>query len=162
MARVLLVGCGCRGQSLARALAAEGHAVRGTTRDPARREEIEAAGAEAAVADPLRLGTLLPHLHGVSVMGWLLATASGDAEELAALHGPRLESIAAKLVDSHVRGLVYEAAGTVAPATLAAGAEAARSVATANRVPLEVVEQDPADLDAWIGDMTAAVARVLA
>ena len=34
MARVLIVGCGGRGQALARELAAAGHAVRGTTRSP--------------------------------------------------------------------------------------------------------------------------------
>ena len=32
MARVLIVGCGCRGQALAAALLEDGHAVRGTTR----------------------------------------------------------------------------------------------------------------------------------
>ena len=54
MARVLIVGCGCRGQELARGLRAAGHAVRGTTRDASGLETIEAAGAEdvpeAAVA----------------------------------------------------------------------------------------------------------------
>ena len=65
MARVLIVGCGCRGRALAAALVDEGHAVRGTTRargvgSPA----IEAAGAEAVLADPDRLATLLPHLPG--------------------------------------------------------------------------------------------------
>ena len=38
MARVLIVGCGGRGQALARELVAAGHAVRGMTRDPARVE----------------------------------------------------------------------------------------------------------------------------
>ena len=35
MARVLIVPCGCRGRALAARLAAAGHVVRGTTRDPA-------------------------------------------------------------------------------------------------------------------------------
>lgn len=159
---MLIVGCGCRGQALARALTEDGHTVRGTTRTASRRSAIEAAGAEAVVAEPLRLGTLLPHLQGVSAMAWLMGTASGEPDDVAALHGPRLESIVAKLVDSHVRGVVYEAAGSVDPSTLAAGAETARAVAEANRVPLEAVERAPADLDAWIADMRAAVGRVLA
>ena len=106
MARVLIVGCGCRGRSLAGGLLERGLAVRGTTRDPARTGEIEAAGAEAAVADPDRLGTLLPHLQGVTFVYWLMATA-GVPE----LHGERLRSLLEKLVDTPVRGFVYEAGG---------------------------------------------------
>src|SRR2546423_13914716 len=71
MARVLIVGCGCRGQQLARALRERGHLVRGTTRTADRREAIEAAGAAAAIADPDRLGPLLPHLDGVGGVCWL-------------------------------------------------------------------------------------------
>jgi 3-hydroxyisobutyrate dehydrogenase-like beta-hydroxyacid dehydrogenase len=46
LARVLIVGCGCRGQALARELRAAGHAVRGTTRDAGKVAAIAAAGAE--------------------------------------------------------------------------------------------------------------------
>ena len=120
MARVLIVGCGCRGQELARELGAAGHAVRGTTRDAADVEAIEAAGAEGVVADPDRLGTLLPLMAGVTVICWLMGTAEGD--DVAALHGDRLESLLAKLVDSGVRGLVYEAAGSVDAGLLDDGA----------------------------------------
>ena len=161
MARVLLVGCGCRGRELATVLLESGHAVRGTTRHQDHLAAIEAAGAEAVRADPDRLGTLLPHLNGVSVMCWLMGTASGEDEAVAALHGSRLESIAAKLVDSHVRGLVYEAAGTVARARLVGGAAAARRVGEANRMPVEVVEQDPGGTEAWVAAAAAAVERVL-
>jgi len=55
------------------------------------------------VADPLRLGTLLPHLAGVTVVVWLLGRVD-DAD----LHGPRLSALLEKLVDSGVRGFVYE------------------------------------------------------
>ena len=58
MARVLIVGCGCRGRALAEDLRAAGHAVRGTTRDPARAAAIAAAGAEPYVGDPDRIGSL--------------------------------------------------------------------------------------------------------
>lgn len=161
MARVLIVGCGCRGRELASALAAEGHAVRGTTRDRGRLEEIEGAGAEAEVADPDRLSTLLGHLGGVSVMCWLMGTAVGEADAVAALHGPRLESMASKIVDSGVRGLVYEAAGTVDAQVLAEGAAIVRRVGKANRMPVEIVERDPAEVEAWVGAVRAGINRVL-
>ena len=59
MARVLIVGCGGRGQALARELPTAGHAVRGTTRSTARVEPIAAAGAEPYVGDPDRIATLM-------------------------------------------------------------------------------------------------------
>ena len=68
MARVLIVGCGCRGRALAAELVAAGHTVRGTTRDPARAELIRAAGAEPCVADADRIGALMDAVVGVSVL----------------------------------------------------------------------------------------------
>jgi hypothetical protein len=161
VARVLIVGCGCRGRRLATKLRTEGHAVRGTTRDPATLATIEAAGAEGVIADPDRLSTLLPHLSGVSVLCWLMGTAGGDPEATAALHGSRLESIAAKLVDSPVRGLVYEAGGTVERARREQGAEAVRRLGATHRMPAEVVAEDPSAPGPWLAGMTAAVQRVL-
>ncbi len=161
MARVLIVGCGCRGREVAGVLAEAGHAVRGTTRREEALAAIEAAGAEAVLADPDRLSTLLVHLDGVSALCWLLATATGGEEGVAALHGPRLESIATKLIDTHVRGLVYEAAGTVSSARLAEGAATARRVGEANRMPVEIVEEDPRALEAWTTAAATAVERVL-
>ncbi len=64
---------------------------------------ISGSGIEGVVADPLRLGTLLPHLAGVTVVVWLLAGVP-DPE----LHDARLGSLLEKLVDSGVRGFVYE------------------------------------------------------
>jgi uncharacterized protein YbjT (DUF2867 family) len=106
LARVLIVGCGCRGQQLARELAAAGHAVRGTTRDPARFDAIAAAGAEPVVADPDRVGTLVPALAGVAVVVRLLANVA-DPD----LHGPRLRAFLEKLVDTQVRAYVHEQVG---------------------------------------------------
>jgi 3-hydroxyisobutyrate dehydrogenase-like beta-hydroxyacid dehydrogenase len=68
VARVLIVGCGCRGRELAAALVADGVAVRGTTRDEASLETIEATGAQAALADPDRLSTILPQLEDVAIV----------------------------------------------------------------------------------------------
>jgi Trk K+ transport system NAD-binding subunit len=66
MARCLIIGCGCRGQSLARELVARGHAVRATTRDPGRVDAVAATGAEPIVGDPDRVGTLAPALEHVT------------------------------------------------------------------------------------------------
>jgi uncharacterized protein YbjT (DUF2867 family) len=157
LARVLIVGCGCRGRSLAAALLADGHAVRGTTRDPAGLAEIEAAGAEAVVADPDRLGTVMVQLAGVTLICWLMGSATGADD----LHGPRLETLLERLVDTPVRGIVYEAAGSVEPALLANGAAAVRAAADRWRMPAEVLEVDPADHAAWLAAMKGAVDRLL-
>jgi nucleoside-diphosphate-sugar epimerase len=155
VARVLIVGCGCRGRALAGALVGEGHTVRGTTRDPRRLADIEASGAEAVVADPDRLATVMPQLAGVSVVVWLMGSAAAD------LHGARLRTLLERLVDTPVRGFVYEAAGSVGPNVLAAGAAAVRDAAVRWRIPAEVVDADPADGDSWVAAMTAAVGRLL-
>jgi uncharacterized protein YbjT (DUF2867 family) len=155
------VGCGCRGRELARTLAAEGHAVRGTTREPARLEHIEAAGAEPVLADPDRLATLLPAIEGVSAICWLLGTAMGDPDAVAELHGARLSSLLERLVDTPVRGFVYEGAGSVPPNVIEAGAAIVRKAAETYRMPVETVERDPADADAWLSATKASLARVL-
>jgi uncharacterized protein YbjT (DUF2867 family) len=141
VARVLIVGCGCRGQALARELLAAGHAVRGTTRDPARTAAIAAAGAEPYVGDPDRIGTLMGALTGVTIVCWLLGTVP-----IPELHGGRLRMLFEKLVDTPVRGVVYEAA-------LDEGRAIADDASERWRIPVEVVE--PA------GDARAAVDRLL-
>jgi len=83
-----MVGGGCRGLALARTLVAEGHAVRAVTRAPARRAEIEAAGCECWIGDPDRIGSLRYALDNVTVLLWLLGTATGSNVE--ALHLSRL------------------------------------------------------------------------
>jgi hypothetical protein len=162
VARVLIVGCGCRGRELAWQLVADGHAARGTTRRPEDLSAIESTGAEAAVADPDRLSTLLPLIGGVSVICWLMGTAVGEPEVVAAIHGARLESLLGRLVDSPVRGFVYEAAGRVPRRRLDEGASIVRKAAATYRMPVAVVETDPADRGQWLAAMRAAVDRVLA
>ena len=157
MARVLVVGCGCRGRSLAAALRADGHVVRGTTRSADRLAAIEAAGLEGVVAEPDRLGTIMGQLAGVTVVCWLMGTANGAPE----LHGPRLETLLERLVDTPVRGIVYEAAGSVDAGLLAGGAAAVRAAAQRWRMPAEVVEAQPAEHAAWLAAMHAAVGRLL-
>jgi uncharacterized protein YbjT (DUF2867 family) len=159
VARVLIVGCGCRGRELAWELRAAGHAVRGTTRAREHTAEIEAAGAEPVLADPDRLGTLMTQLHGVSLLCWLMGSAEGATAE--ALHGPRLRTLLERLVDTPVRGVVYEAAGSVLPELLAGGAAATRDASARWSIPAEVVEADPRDREAWLAAMTGAVERLL-
>ena|SRR5215216_1602792 len=145
--------------ALADALSAAGHPVRGTTRDPARVAELEAAGIEAAVGDPYRLATLMPHVANTSVMVWLMASAWGDDVE--ALHRTRLQTVLERLVDSPVRGMVYEAAGRLSPGLMREGAAAVRKASLTWQMPAAIVEQDPDDHDAWIAAMIAGVERVL-
>src|SRR4051812_25249263 len=97
--------------ALADRLHAAGHPVRGTTRHAARVPELTAAGIEPVVGDPYRLATLMPHVANTSAMVWLMGSAAGDDVE--ALHRTRLQAVLERLVDTPVRGMVYEAAGTL-------------------------------------------------
>ena len=160
--RCLLIGCGCRGQALAASLVAEGHAVRGTSRDSSRVPALEAAGVEAFVADPDRVGTILPALQHVSVACLLLGSAAGDPERIAALHGPRLETLLDKMIDTTIRGVVYEAAGTAPPEVLERGSEMVSAVCRRSQIPYALLDADPSDYRAWVGAAEAAVERVMA
>jgi hypothetical protein len=161
VARILIVGGGCRGRRLSARLAGEGHAVRITTRRPERCSEIEAAGAECWLGTPDRLSTLRGALDGVTVACWLLGCASGPPDRLAALHGTRLELFLAHAVDTTARGFVYEARGTVGPVVLGEGLRVAREITERNRIPAAWLEADPADPEAWLGAARAAIASLL-
>ena len=82
MARILVVGAAGR----ARELESSGHVVE-----------------EAEGVDPDRLATITPLLEGVTVVCWLFGGSGAEP-----LHGDRLESLVEYLVDTPVRGLVYE------------------------------------------------------
>ena len=157
VARVLIVGCGCRGRSLAAALAAP--ATRSAARPALRRAlpDIEAAGIEGVVADPDRLGTLVPALAGVTVVCWLM----GSADDSPDVHGPRLRSLIEHLVDTPVRGLVYEAAGSADPALLPRAPQSCARRHGPGTCRSEIVDADPAAHEAWLEAMPAAVERLL-
>ncbi len=138
MARALIVGCGCRGRELGTALLAEGWEVRGTSRREAGLVAIEAAGIEPALADPDRPATVLDLVGDVTAVYWLLGSAHGGAENLAAIHGPRLERLLERLVETPVRRFVYEAGGTVDADVLADGAQIVRSAAERWHIPVEI------------------------
>jgi hypothetical protein len=146
VARALIVGCGCRGRELGGALLGAGWAVRGTSRREEGLAPIEAAGIEAAVADPDRVGTVLELVGDVAVLYYLLGSASGESEAVAAIHGPRLESLMEKLVDTPVRGVVYEASGSVDADVLEAGAEIVRAAGRTWRIPVEIAAGGTAEM----------------
>ena len=129
---MLIVPCGCRGRALAASLAEAGHAVRGTTRSQAGAEAIRAAGAEPYVGDPDRIGTLMDALAGVTIVCWLMGTVP-----VPELHEGRLRMLWEKLVDTPVRGVVYEGA-------LPQGEQVARTAAQTWQIPLEVLDARPA------------------
>jgi uncharacterized protein YbjT (DUF2867 family) len=110
VARALIVGCGCRGRQLGTELRERGWQVRGTSRKAAGLKLIESAGLEPAQADPDSPGTILELCGDTAVVVWLLASATGEPETIAAIHGSRLERLLEKLVDSPVRGFLYEVA----------------------------------------------------
>jgi uncharacterized protein YbjT (DUF2867 family) len=155
VARALIVGCGCRGRELGRKLIADGWAVRGTSRRPEGLEAIEAAGIEPALADPDRPGTILELVNDVAVLALLLGSATGSDEELAAIHGPRLERLMEHLVETPVRGVVYE--GTEA------GAEMVRAASRTWRIPTRTIwsnlSQSPhmGDSDRLAGEVRAVL-----
>jgi hypothetical protein len=158
VARVLIVGCGCRGSSLGAALDSSGHAVRGTTRSSAQLADLEKTGIEGVVADPDRLGTLVPALTGVTVVCWLMGSVLDSPD----VHGPRLRSLMEHLVDTPVRGLVYEAAGSADTALLAEGASIVREASQTWHIPVEIVSTDPAAHEGWLEGMRASIDRLLA
>ena len=123
MARILLVG----GAGRARELASSGHVVE-----------------EADGVDPDRLATLTPRLEGVTVLCWLFGESDSET-----LHGDRLASLVEYIVDTPVRGLVYERS-----AKHPDGEEIITRARETFRIPCAVVS--PGD------DLAAAVAEVLA
>ena len=160
--RALIVGGGCRGLALARELVAEGHAVRAVTRREEGRAAIVAAGAEPWLGDPDVVGTMRYALDQVTLVLWLLGTAHGSPDEVAALHGPRLRMMLDRTIDTTVRGVVYEAAGTVDPAILRAGVAELRRAHETSEIPYALIEVDPADGVAWAASARAALARLVA
>jgi uncharacterized protein YbjT (DUF2867 family) len=160
LARALIVGCGCRGRELGAELTGLGWRVRGTSRAESGLEAIEAAGIEGALADPDRPGTVLDLCGDVSTVVWLLGSASGEPDALAAIHGPRLERLVEKLVDSPVRGFAYEAAGTVQPELLDQGRGIVERAQRRWRIPAAFLTE--ADHSAgWAVRSAATVAGLL-
>jgi uncharacterized protein YbjT (DUF2867 family) len=161
VARALIVGCGCRGRGLGRDLLDAGWAVRGTTRRKGGLAAIEEAGIEAVRADPDQVWSLIEQLDGVTMVFWLLGSATGDEAGLKAIHGPRLERMLEEIVDTPVRGFVYEASGTVDAKLLERGARIVNAAAERWHIRTELVEPERQDPASWRASTLAAVVRLI-
>jgi uncharacterized protein YbjT (DUF2867 family) len=115
--------------------------VRGTTRDAGRTSSIETAGVEAVLADPDRVMTLAPAIAGVAVVCVLLGSAEGPPDAVAALHSERLEMLLTRVLDTPVRGFVYESSGAVEQTVLAGGASLVRSFCATSRIPFALLDR---------------------
>jgi hypothetical protein len=181
VARILIVGGGCRGRRLASALAEEergAHAVRITTRTETGRAAIEEAGAECWIGTPARLATLRGALENVTVVCWLLGAIEGSEEEIRVLHSTRLEFFLGQAIDTTMRGFVYEvpadaaladdrssgggAGAPLVPAeTIAAGERIVQSAGERNAIPVAFLRADLKSSDVWLEQARMIVGTLL-
>jgi hypothetical protein len=160
MARALIVGCGCRGRLLGRGLIDAGWQVRGTSRGGAL-DAIAAEGIEPYEADPDRIGTLVDAIEGVTLIFWLLGSPHGAPEKTAALHDERLGRLLEEIVDTPVRGVVYELTGGIEGEVAIRAFQRLTEARERWRIPFEVVDADPGDFENWRrGMLDAAEAMV--
>ena len=140
----------------------EGHAVRVTTRAEPGRAAIEATGAECWIGTPERLGTLRAALESVTVVCWLSGDRAGGEEEVRALHTSRLEFFLGQVIDTTVRGFVYEAAGPRRGDVLADGRADREDGGAAQRDPDGVHRGRPRAPVLWLQDAHAEIDELLA
>lgn len=160
--RVLIVGGGERGLALAARLRARGDAARVVTRREERRDAIEAVGAECLIGDPDRIGTLRYACENVTALVWALGCASGeDAGKIAALHDSRLSMMLERTIDTTVRAVVYEAAGSLSPEHFASGRAVVTRLCERNEIPHALLEADGSDPQAWAEAGEAAILELL-
>lgn len=161
MARVLIVGCGCRGRALGVALQDSGHIVRGTSRKQTNIEKAAATGIEAVSADPVQLSQIEPYIDGVAVVVWLMGSASGDQDSVSLLHDEVLAHLLRRLVDTQVRGFVYEPQGSVSQDLLAIGRGHVANANNTWKIPVAYIEAEPDDPERWHKDAQRAVLSLL-
>jgi len=161
VARILIVAGGCRGRALAASLVSDGHAVRVSTRAESGRAAIEETGAECWIGNPDRLASMRGVLDSVTVACWLLGSAAGEREVLEELHSDRLRFFLTGLIDTTVRGFVYESSGPAGD-LLAGGEQIAREITSRNSIPAAFVDADPAEGAEWHRAARAAVDSFLA
>jgi hypothetical protein len=162
VARILMLGGGCRGRQLASGLVADGYAVRAVTRTEAGRPAIVAAGAECWIGTPDRLATLRGALENVTIVCWLFGSATGAPAQVRALHTSRLQFFLGGAIDTTVRGFLYEASGTaVQRELLAEGERIARAVAERNALPMAFLRAEGGDTGAWLTAARAAIDGLL-
>ncbi len=113
------------------------------------------------IGDPDVVATLARSLEHVGVACVLLGSAVGSPEHLTALHGTRLDMLLTRMVDTTVRGIVYEASGSVDARVLEAGATRVRECCEDSRIPYTLLRADPGDAGAWTVAAVAAVNSAL-
>jgi hypothetical protein len=168
VARILIVGGGCRGRRFAARMVEQGHALRATTRSERGRGAIEAVGAECWIGTPDLLATLRGALDSVTIACWMLAGAHGSFDEVAALHSSRLQFFLTQAIDTTVRGVIYDAApvlGGVSAELLLGGEEVFSSLTTRNAIPAITLsaraDAPHDDEEAWLDSACAAVDSLL-
>ncbi len=93
---------------------------------------------------------------------WALACASGDDQEkVDALHGSRLSMMLERTIDTTVRAVVYEGAGSLPAATLAEGRAVVERLCRKNEIPYAILQADGADADGWANAAEAAILELL-
>jgi hypothetical protein len=90
-----------------------------------------------------------------------MGSATGDPDRVAALHGTRLQMLLERSIDTTVRGVLYEAAGTVAPDRLAGGAAAVARACAYSEIPYRLLDTEPADAAAWVAAARDQVGELL-
>ena len=136
--------------------------MRGTTRRAEQVAELEAAGVEPVVADPDRVVTLVPAFEHVTVAFVLLGSASGAPDAVEALHSTRLEMLLTKMLDTTIRGIVYQAAGEVDPGVLTGGARRVQATCEDSMIPYTLLRIDPRRAPAaWLAEALDATSTVL-
>jgi hypothetical protein len=108
------------------------------------------------------VATLAPAFDHVGVAVLLLGSAEGTRAQLEALHGTRLDMLLERMLDTTVRAVVYERAGSVVDDVLAAGAEHVRYACERSLIPYVLLDADPRDHSAWLAGAVAAVDQALA
>ena len=161
MARCLIIACGCRGIELGREIGSTGHAVRGTTRNLRRVGQLEGAGIEGVVGDPDRVATLAAAFEHVTVACLLLGSVAASAEQVATLHSSRLRMLLGRMLDTTIRGIVYEANGSAPRAVLESGASIVQKACEHSRIPYALLRADPGEHGAWLEEASEAAAGLL-
>jgi hypothetical protein len=130
MARVLIVERAGRGERVRSALEAAGFAVRSVDHEP------------------LMPGHVVEGLDNVAVVAWLLGAGENLDPEI---HGDQLETVLLKVVDTGVRGVVFERGSDGA-----ANGHVDHARATWH-IPIVEIEAGPGGDDAWVASVVAAV-----
>jgi hypothetical protein len=100
---------------------------------------------------------MVPALDHVSVVCVLLGAASGPPEALAQLHGPRLEMLLTRLIDTTAHGVVYETPSDPA----VSGAALVQRACERSRIPYGLLDPPADDHERWLAAALAAVERLV-